>query len=58
MREVTVKEKIQWVLMYVQRGAGDIWKENIMKDLEKGIVEYETVEEFLEIIKKEFRGRK
>jgi len=34
----------------------DVWKENVMKELEVGEVEYETVEEFLSSLKKEFGG--
>ena len=33
-----------------------MWKENVMEELEAGEVEYELVEEFLTILKKEFRG--
>jgi len=32
----------------------DVWKENIMEELETGKIEYETVEEFLTSLKKEF----
>ncbi len=34
----------------------DVWKENIMEELESGKVEYESVEEFLTSLKKEFGG--
>jgi len=34
----------------------DIWKKNVMEELESGKVEYETVEEFLISLKKEFGG--
>ena len=34
MRGVAVEEQIQWVLLYVQGGLADIWKENILEDLE------------------------
>jgi len=54
MKEATVEEQVQWVLSYVQGGSADIWKENIMKELETGEMEYETVEEFLTALKKEF----
>jgi len=54
MREATVEEQVQWVLSYVQGGSADIWKENIMEELEAGEIEYETIEEFLTSIKKEF----
>ena len=42
------------MLIYVQEEVVDIWKENIMKDLKTEILEFETVEELLEKIKKEF----
>ena len=32
----------------------DVWKENILEDLERGLLEYKTVGEFLADIKKEF----
>ena len=54
MREVAVEEQIQWVLSYVQRESVDVWKENVLEELEEGILEYESVGEFLATIKKEF----
>jgi len=54
MREATVEEQVQWVLLYVQGGSVDIWKENVMEELETGEIEYEMVEEFLTSLKKEF----
>ena len=33
----------------------DVWKENVMEELEAGEVEYKSVEEFLTILKKKFR---
>ena len=56
MREVAVEEQIQWVLSYVQGGSADIWKKNVLEDLEGGLLEYETMREFLTNIKREFRG--
>jgi len=56
MRETAVEEQIQWVLSYVQGGSADIWKENVLEDLKKGKLEYESVGEFLAAIKKEFGG--
>ena len=58
MREATVEEQVQWVLSYVQGGSADVWKENIMEELETGEIEYETIEEFLTSIKKEFGSGK
>ena len=34
----------------------DVWKENIMEELESGEVEYESAEEFLNSLKREFHG--
>jgi len=58
MREVAVEEQIQWILLYVQRATADIWKENVLEDLEAGVLEYETAGEFLVDLKKEFEGGK
>jgi len=52
----TVEEQVQWVLSHVQGGSADIWKENILEDLEEGVVEYKLVGEFLMTLKKEFGG--
>ena len=54
LRGNTVEEQIQWVLTYVQGGSMDVWKENVMEELEAGEVEYESVEEFFTILKREF----
>ena len=54
LRKGLVKGQVQWILSYVQGGAADVWKENIIEKLEAGEVEYETVEEFLATLKKEF----
>ena len=56
MRGATVEEQVQWVLLYVQGGSADVWKENVMEELESGEVEYESVEEFLTILRKELGG--
>ena len=42
------------MLLYIQRELADIWKENILEDLEERLLEYETVGEFLANIRKEF----
>lgn len=57
MRKETVEEQIQWILSYVQRELANIWKENVLEDLERGNLEYETVEELLTELRREFRGR-
>ena len=56
MRGNTVEEQIQWILSYVQGGSADVWKENVMEEMEAGEVEYESAEEFLTTLRKEFRG--
>ena len=56
LRGATVEEQVQWVLSYVQGGSADIWKENVMEEMEAGEVEFELAEEFLTCLKKEFGG--
>jgi len=56
MRETIVEEQIQWVLSYVQGGSADVWKENILEDLEMGEMEFGLAEEFLLELKKKFGG--
>jgi len=56
LRGTSVEEQVQWVLSYVQGGSADVWKENVMEELEAGEVEYESVEEFLTSLRKEFGG--
>jgi len=54
LRESTVEEQVQWVLSYMQGGLADVWRENVMEELEAGEVEYENVEKFLTSLKREF----
>ena len=54
LREMSVEEQVQWILSYVQGGSANVWKENVMEELESGEVEYESVEEFLTSLRKEF----
>jgi len=44
IRGTPVEEQIQWVLSYMQGELADIWKENILEDLEQG---GKTMEEFI-----------
>jgi len=57
LREASVEEQIQWILLYVQGGSADIWKENVMEELETGEIEFELAGEFLAEIRKEFCAR-
>jgi len=56
LRGNAVEEQVQWVLTYVQGGSADVWKENVMEELEAGEMEYESVEEFFTDLRKEFSG--
>jgi len=56
LRGNTVEEQVQWVLTYVQGGSADVWKENVIEELESGEVEYEMVEEFLTSLRKKCGG--
>ena len=56
MRGTSVEEQVQWMLSYVQGGSADVWKENVMEELELGEMEYETAEEFFTNLRKEFGG--
>ena len=44
------------MLSYVQGKSADVWKENILEELEKGELEYESMGEFLAAIKKKSGG--
>ena len=56
LRGESVEVQVQWVLSYVQGESADVWKENVMEELESGEVEYESAEEFLMSLKKKFGG--
>ena len=56
LREVSVEAQLNWVLSYVQGGSADIWKENMLEELETGEIEFKNVGELLAEIKREFGG--
>ena len=56
MREEMVEGQIQWILSYMQGGLADVWKKNVMEELELEEIKYETAEEFLMSLRKEFGG--
>ena len=59
IRGTAVEKQIQQILLYVQGGLANMWKENTLKDLKEDLLEYEVAGEFLADIKKEFgRGDK
>ena len=51
-----IEEQVQWVLSYIHGGSADVWKENVIEEIEAGEVEYESAEEFLTSLRKEFGG--
>ena len=57
IRKVAVEKQTQQVLLYIQEKLADIWKENILENLEAENLEYGIIEEFLKVLKKEFGGR-
>jgi len=56
LRGETMEGQVQWALSYVQGGLADVWKENLMEELESGEMEYESIEEFFTSLKREFGG--
>ena len=42
------------MLSYIQGGSADVWKENMMEELESEEIEYETAEEFFTSLRREF----
>ena len=48
------REKINWVLSYVQGEAAETWKDNVLDKITKGTSEVETVEELFEKMREEF----
>lgn len=54
MRGISVEEQIQQILLYMQKELADVWKENLLEDLELEKVEFGLVGEFLLELKKKF----
>jgi len=54
MNGTALKEQIQWILSYIQGESTDVWKENILENLEAEGIEFELVGEFLAETKKKF----
>ena len=48
------KEKISWVLSYVQGGVAETWKDNVLDEIEKGTSDVETMEELFKKMREEF----
>jgi len=52
--DVGDKEKISWILSYVQGGAAETWKDNVLDEIAKETSEVETMEELFEKMREEF----
>jgi len=49
------EEKISWVLMYVQGGVAEVWKENVLEKRKQRVSEVETMEELFTKMREGFR---
>jgi len=54
MGQVGERSKISWVLSYVQGGAAEVWKDNVLDEITKGTSLVTTVEELFMKIRQEF----
>lgn len=56
LREKSVEEQFQWILIHVQKISAYIWNKSILEDLETEEFEFESAENFLAELKREFGG--
>jgi len=54
MGQVGERSKISWVLSYVQGEVAEVWKNNVLDEITKGVLLVTTVEELFTKIKQEF----
>ena len=54
LMQVTERNKISWVLSYVQGGVAEVWKGNVLDEITKGTSAVNTVEELFTKIRQEF----
>ena len=55
MTEEVVATQVVWVLLYVQGGIAEAWKDNLLDKLAKGESEVELVEQLFAKIRNDFR---
>jgi len=55
MTEEVVATQVVWVLLYVQGGIAEAWKDNLLDELAKGESEVELVEQLFAKIRNDFR---
>jgi len=54
MRDVEVEKQVYWILTYMQRELVDIWKENLLENIDIGKIQFKSVAGFLEKLKGKF----
>ena len=54
MGQVGERSRISWMLSYVQEGVAEIWKDNVLDEITKGMSLVNTVEELFTKIWQEF----
>ena len=54
IRDVKIEEQVQWILMYIQGGSADVYKKNLLKEMEAREVQFALVRDFLAESKREF----
>jgi len=54
MKRSGEEEKISWVLMYVQGGVVEVWKENVLEERRQEVSGVEIVEELFTKMREEF----
>ena len=54
MKGTREKEKISWVLTYMQGGVAEVWKKNVLEEKKQGVSVMETVEELFTKMREEF----
>ena len=54
IRDVKIEEQVQWILMYIQGGSANVYKENLLEEIEAGEVQFSLVGDFLAELKREF----
>lgn len=57
MREKLVEELVYWILIYIQKGSVDVWKKNILADLEWRDWEFISAGKLLAALKRKFGER-
>lgn len=55
MRDEEIEEQVQQILVYVQGGLANIWKENLLENIKVEEMAFALVRDFLVELKREFR---